>query len=71
MDQPVFIDHELLTRIEGFLSQNPKISETAFGRDVIGDGNLLPDLRAGRELRRMTRERVLQYLQHESPGEQA
>lgn len=54
-------ESDLLTRIEKFVAATG-MSPWAFGRAAIKDTNLIDDLRAGRELRRATRERVEQYM---------
>lgn len=61
IDTPKFIDHELLAKIEGFIASRG-ISSTDFGLKSVNDRRLIPDLRAGRELRRATRERILSYI---------
>lgn len=60
-----YIDHDLIARIEGFLSAS-RMSPTAFGRKVGNDGDLLADLKGGRELRRKTREKIEAFIASES-----
>jgi hypothetical protein len=51
-------EHDLIERIEAFLSVSG-MKPTAFGKLAIGDANLLAQLKAGRELRRVTRARII------------
>ena len=51
----------LLYRIERHL-QRRRMSQTRFGREAVGDPNLISQLRDGRELRAKTSQRVLDYL---------
>jgi 2,4-dienoyl-CoA reductase-like NADH-dependent reductase (Old Yellow Enzyme family) len=52
----------LLHRIERHLQQR-RMSETRFGREAVGDPNLISQLRDGRELRERTAQRVSAYLE--------
>lgn len=52
----------LLRRIELFLKQSGT-APARFGRDAIGDPNLMRDLRNGRELRARTAERLVAFLE--------
>ena len=38
------------------------VPHTRFGREAVGDGSLVADMLAGRELRKSTRDRVRRYL---------
>ncbi len=51
----------LLQRIERHLRVR-RMTPTRFGREALGDPNLIPQLRDGRELRAATARRVLDYL---------
>lgn len=51
----------LLQRIERHLRQR-RMSQTRFGREAVGDPNLVSQLKAGRELRAATLQRVTNYL---------
>jgi hypothetical protein len=51
----------LLQRIERHMRQR-RMSPTRFGREAIGDPNLIPQLRDGRELRAATAQRIIDYL---------
>lgn len=51
----------LLTRVELYLKQT-RTPPTRFGRDALGDPNLVFDLRDGRELRSRTTARVEAFL---------
>jgi len=51
----------VLPFVEALLARED-ITPTAFGRLAIGDPRLVPDLRNGRELRRLTRERVFRFI---------
>lgn len=51
----------LLQRIERHLRAR-RMSPTRFGREAVGDPNLIPQLRDGRELRTATFQRILDYL---------
>ena len=52
----------LLLRIRRHLLRTG-MSRTRFGREVIGDPNLLPQLEAGRQLRPGTARRITAYLE--------
>lgn len=51
----------LLHRIERHLKQR-RMPQTRFGREAVGDPNLISQLREGRELRQRTAQRVMDYL---------
>lgn len=51
----------LLLRIERHLRLR-RMSPTRFGREAVGDPNLIAQLRDGRELRTATAQRVVDYL---------
>lgn len=51
----------LLIRIERHLRLK-RMTPTRFGRDSVGDPNLITQLRDGRELRTATAQRVVDYL---------
>jgi len=51
----------LLLRIERHLRMR-RMSPTRFGREAVGDPNLISQLRDGRELRTATAQRVVDYL---------
>jgi hypothetical protein len=51
----------LLTRIERYMRRR-RMSPTRFGREAVGDPNLLSQLRDGRELRSATLQRIVDYL---------
>lgn len=51
----------LLQRIERHLRAR-RMTPTRFGRDAIGDPNLIDQLRSGRELRTATAQRIIDYL---------
>jgi len=51
----------LLTRIERHLRRR-RMSPTRFGREAIGDPNLISQLKDGRELRSATLRRIVDYL---------
>jgi hypothetical protein len=53
----------LLRRIEHYLKQSGT-APARFGRDAIGDPNLMRDLRNGRELRPRTSERLVAFLEN-------
>jgi 2,4-dienoyl-CoA reductase-like NADH-dependent reductase (Old Yellow Enzyme family) len=56
---------ELLTGIERFLKRTG-MGATGFGRQAVGDPNFVADLRAGREPRRQTTARAMEFiLEHE------
>ncbi len=50
-----------LERVEGFLAASG-MSPTALGAQAMGDSHFVFKLRAGRELRRKTRQRLLTWL---------
>ena len=60
----------ILERVERHLAETGQ-TPTRFGQDVLGDPNLVFQLRQGRELRRQTRERVTAFLDAESNSEAA
>lgn len=49
--------------------EKAEISETRFGLDALGDPNFVADLRAGRELRRKTKRRVMEFIVSGKPRE--
>lgn len=51
-------EHDLIKRIEAFLDASG-MKPTVFGKVAIGDANLVAQLKAGRELRSKTRNRVI------------
>lgn len=51
----------LLLRIERHLRLR-RMTPTRFGREAVGDPNLISQLRDGRELRAATAQRVVDYL---------
>lgn len=59
--QRVVSDRDVLNRVEAFLSSHG-IPPATFGRAAMGDPRFVFDLRAGRQLRVRTRQRVRRYL---------
>jgi hypothetical protein len=57
----------LLIRIERHLRMR-RMSSTRFGRDALGDPNLVTQLRDGRELRAATLQRIVDYLEDHEGG---
>lgn len=51
----------LLLRIEQHLRRH-RMTPTRFGRESIGDPNLVEQLRCGRELRTATAQKIIDYL---------
>lgn len=51
----------LLLRIERHLRAR-RMTPTRFGRDAVGDPNLISQLRDGRELRSATVQKIIDYL---------
>jgi hypothetical protein len=51
----------LLIRIERHMRRR-RMSPTRFGREAVGDPNLLAQLKEGRELRSTTLQRIVDYL---------
>jgi 2,4-dienoyl-CoA reductase-like NADH-dependent reductase (Old Yellow Enzyme family) len=51
----------LLQRIERHL-RTRRMPPTRFGREAVGDPNLVDQLRSGRELRAATAQRIIDYL---------
>lgn len=51
----------LLQRIERHLRAK-RMSPTRFGRDAVGDPNLIAQLKDGRELRSVIAQRIVDYL---------
>lgn len=58
----------LLQRIERHLRMRC-MPPTRFGREAVGDPNLVSQLKDGRELRTATLQRVVDYLDDNEPGE--
>lgn len=56
-----FIDQDLISRIEDFISRGG-LSPTSFGVRCVNDPRLLADLKEGRELRRKTREKIEAFI---------
>lgn len=52
---------ELLEQVESYLVRS-RVPPSTFGRMAVGDPRFVDDLRAGRKLRRKTRERVRCYI---------
>lgn len=63
-------DADILARIEAFCAEH-KISPTSFGRMSIGDGNLVPNLKANRSLTLKTANRVVEFMADYRPPEMA
>jgi len=57
----------LLARIEAYLTAQG-MAPTAFGKSAAGDPRLVFEMRAGRELRRATAERVNRFLEQSIPS---
>lgn len=55
-------DADILKEVEVFIAEHD-IPLTTFGRRAVGDPNLIPGLRSGRELRRSTERRVREFMQ--------
>lgn len=51
----------LLRMIDAFLRRT-KMTRSKFGREALGDSNLILQLRAGRELRSATKARILKFM---------
>lgn len=51
----------LLIDIEAFIRDHG-MAESRFGRDAVNDTTFIPQLRAGREVRRRTERRVRQFM---------
>ncbi len=58
----------LLQRIENHLRRR-RMTPTRFGREAVGDPNLVSQLKDGRELRTATFQRVVDYLNDNELGE--
>lgn len=55
-------DEKLLEKIEAFIAAND-IKPSRFGLDAMGDGALIPQLRAGRSLSLRNAEKVLLFME--------
>lgn len=55
-----------LTEVEQYIRATAS-TPTKFGKDAAGDPTFVFDLREGREPRRRTRERVLQFIKNNPP----
>lgn len=53
---------ELLTKIDDFLAQSG-VSAVQLGKEALNDPAFVYDLRAGREPRRATAQKVLEYIE--------
>lgn len=60
----------ILQRIERHLRAN-RMPPTRFGRDAVGDPNLVFNLRDGREPRPRTVARILSFIERQSAGASA
>ena len=60
----------LLEDIDAFIDAQ-SLTERKFGEDALNDKNLIPQLRAGRELRRDTERKVRLFMVTYRPAEQA
>lgn len=58
----------LLTRIDRHLRRSG-MSPTRFGRNAVSDPNLVQQLRAGRELRPRTAQRIVNHLKNQGDPE--
>ncbi len=58
----------LMQRIERYMRAR-HMPPTRFGREAVGDPNLIAQLRDGRELRSATAQRILDYLEENECGE--
>lgn len=54
-------EQKLIAAIEEFLTSSG-MKPTRFGKDALGDANLLKQLHDGRELRRASRDRIESFL---------
>jgi DNA-binding response OmpR family regulator len=54
-------EHKLIKRIEAFLTRSG-MAPTEFGKLAVNDGNLIAQLKSGRELRSRTKSRVLSFI---------
>jgi len=54
-------DADILSGIERFIAEHG-LPPTTFGRKAIGDANLIPNLKDGRELRRATEAKVRRFM---------
>lgn len=54
------------SEVEAFL-RDGRLTASAFGDKAAGDSNFVSDLRAGRECRKRTRERVRAFMARQSP----
>lgn len=57
----IITDKLLLSQIEAFIETHG-IAPSRFGLDAMGDGALIPQLRAGRSLSLKNAERVLRFM---------
>lgn len=55
-------DAALLSKVEDFLKRTPRVSQTAFGLLVNGDGALVANLREGRSVRLRLANRILKVI---------
>lgn len=70
MDTTLASDADILARIEKFCGEH-EIPTTTFGRMAIGDGNLVPNLRANRSLTLKTARRVMDFMADYNPAPDA
>jgi hypothetical protein len=55
----------VLSAVEGFLSQSG-MTPTAFGQRALNDPTLVHEMRRGRECKRATRARIMDFIEAES-----
>lgn len=70
MQQPFLTDAALLAQIEVFC-QRHGVKPSTFGRNVLGDGNLIPNLKDGRSLSLRNAEKVVKFMAEYQPADQA
>lgn len=71
--ETLLTDHALLEKIEQFIAKH-EMRPSRFGLDAMGDGALIPQLRAGRSLSLRNAERVIKFMEaygEASPSEAA
>lgn len=59
-----------LAAVESFLAESG-MTPTAFGVQALNDPTLVPELRGGRECKRATRMRIMQFIEAESARRKA
>ena len=64
------VQQEFLAAVEAYIAETDS-NDTTFGSEAIGDPNFVKDLKAGRECRQATMDKVLAFMKGERGPHQA